>query len=367
MATADRASAVASVQDALSNAMESMLAEYRRTSTDPRAAEAFAQRIRAQQAAFYDRLERAIEAPSIAPRSAPYAADSDEALILTLQQHGPTSRAAANALTGRYYREINRYALYRTGYDDALADDVTQDTFVRMLERIDQFKVGEYPFIAWLKGIAKFLAIDLQRRKSRAVSLTTGDDDAEFDIESQAEGQDTTVERTDLTNRILAVAERLLDETEKRILALHYGSDRSTQEIADELGMAQGTVKRKLKEARDEIKNSRSVQEMMGRESNPPDEEAFDALMREAFGGHAHREHNPPDDYGPLSPEVALQVGLAELRTAYPHPLDQGYAAGCLKHLVTGSPAPRTFAIEPGRKIAIEDTARRIAARVYGG
>jgi RNA polymerase sigma-70 factor (ECF subfamily) len=370
MANADRSSAVAAVQDALSSAMESMLAEYRRTSTDPRAAEAFAQRIRAQQAAFYDRLEQVVEsapATPVQPRSGPYATESDEALILTLQQHGPTSRAAANALTGRYYREINRYALYRTGYDDALADDVTQETFVRMLERIDQFKVGEYPFIAWLKGIAKFLAIDLQRRKSRAVSLTTGDDDAEYDIESQAEGQDTTVERADLTNRILLVAERLLDETEKRILALHYGSDRSTQEIADELGMAQGTVKRKLKEARDEIKNSRSVQEMMGRESNPPDEEAFDRLLREAFGGYAHREHNPPDDYGPLPPEVALQVGLAELRTAYPHPIDQGYAAGCLMHLVTGSPAPRTFAIEPGRKIAIEDTARRIAARVYGG
>lgn len=75
MANADRSSAVASVQDALSSAMESMLAEYRRTSTDPRAAEAFAQRIRAQQAAFYDRLEQVIEsapATPVQPRSGPY-------------------------------------------------------------------------------------------------------------------------------------------------------------------------------------------------------------------------------------------------------------------------------------------------------
>lgn len=373
MATADRASAVAVVQDSLNSAIESLLAEYQRTAKDPRVAAAFAARVREQQEAFYNRLERAIEAPSVAaPRSAPYAAESDEALVLAIQQRGPTSRAAANALTGRYYNEIHRYALYRTGYDEALADDVTQETFVRMLERIDQFKVGERALVGWLKGIAKFLTIDLQRRKSRAVSLTSSDDDdSEIDLESGAEGQDTTTERADLTNRILAVAEILLNETEKRILAMHYGSDLSTQEIADELGMAQGTVKRKLKEARDSIKNSRSVQEMIGRESNPPDEESFDRLLRIAFGGgggYAHREHNPPDDYDSvLSPGVALQVGLAELRNAYPHPLDQGYAEGYFKHLVTGSPAPRTFSIDAGHKMAIERTARSIEARLFGG
>lgn len=372
MATADRASAVAAVQDSLNSAIESLLAEYRRTAKNSRAADDFVRRVREQQEAFYSRLEQAVESGPATPlpqRSGPYAAESDEALITTLQQHGPTSRAAANALIGRYYNEIRRYALYRTGYDEALADDVTQETFAKMLERIDQFKVGEYPFVAWIKGIAKYLAIDLQRRKSRAVSLTSGEDDTEIDLESEAEGQDTTTERADLTARILDVAERLLSETEKRILALHYGDDKSTQEIADELGMAQGTVKRKLKEARDSIKNSRSVQAMIGRESNPPDEEAFDRLLRIAFGGggYAHREHNPPNDDSMVSPEVALQVGLAELRNAYPHPLDQGYAQGYFKHLVTGSPAPRTFSIDAGHKMAIERTARSIEARLFGG
>lgn len=392
MATADARNAVAAVQDALQSAFDTLVADYLRTAKNKAQAREFIERLQAQQEAYYNRIEQAVErASTVQARSTgPLASLSDDALVGILQRKEPNARAAANALVNRYYNEIHRYALYRTGYDEAAADDVTQDTFVRMLESIDDFVVGEYPFIAWLKGKAKFLSLQRIRPLRRAASLTVSTDDGEeqFDIESEEAGPDIVAERADLMERVLAVAQTLLDETEKRILSLHYGEDKSTAEIAEELGIAQGTVKRKLKEARDDIKSDRSVQAMMGREHNPPDEAAFDRLLRQAFhqvsrrernpSNHAaierilnrafgYREHNPPDDTPATfadTPEVALQVGLADLRNAYPHPVDQGYATGYLMHLVKGAPAPRTFALPTSQKMAIESAARSIFARI---
>jgi RNA polymerase sigma-70 factor (ECF subfamily) len=71
--------------------------------------------------------------------------------------------AAFTEIYERHQPAIYRYVFYRVG-DVAVAEDLTAEVFVRLVERIDRFTYRGRPLLAWLYSVARNLVADHHRR-----------------------------------------------------------------------------------------------------------------------------------------------------------------------------------------------------------
>jgi RNA polymerase sigma-70 factor (ECF subfamily) len=115
--------------------------------------------------------------------------------------------------------------------DHASSEDIMQDVYMKMLVKIDHYKVGTN-FANWLLQIAKNQAIDVYRQQKKHVSVSD-------DVIHLAEiSKEETPEEQDLLIRMLD----LLDETEKIIVLLKTVDEKSHQDIAKIVHKPLGTV-----------------------------------------------------------------------------------------------------------------------------
>lgn len=111
------------------------------------------------------------------------------------------------------------------------AKDITQDVYIKMLIKIENYKVGTN-FKNWLLQIAKNHTIDIYRRNQRQVNI---DDDAlNIALESKASSPDKHA-------YILSILEQL-DEEERVIVVLKVVEERTHKDIAKIVGKPLGTV-----------------------------------------------------------------------------------------------------------------------------
>src|SRR5437016_295778 len=91
-----------------------------------------------------------------------------DADVVALAQQGRD--AAYRELIRRYERPVFSLVL-RMVRDRELAEDLTQDTFVKVLQNIDRYR-SEFKFSSWLFKIANNVAIDhLRRRQLDTISM----------------------------------------------------------------------------------------------------------------------------------------------------------------------------------------------------
>ncbi|MCE2454625.1 MAG: sigma-70 family RNA polymerase sigma factor [Gemmatimonadetes bacterium] len=166
------------------------------------------------------------------------------------------------------YREIVvRYErplfsmIFRMVRDRGLAEDLTQEAFVRAFKAIDSFKPS-YKFSSWIFKIAHNHTIDhLRRRRLQTVSMHGSPhartaDEAErssFDAVCTGERPDQFVENRELGGQIEAAIATLRDEYRAAIILRHV-EGYSYNEIAEIIGVPLGTVKTYIHRARNELK-----------------------------------------------------------------------------------------------------------------
>src|SRR5689334_20684666 len=80
----------------------------------------------------------------------------------------PGDRDAFTQIIERYHRAVYAVA-FSTSRDRAVADDVTQETFVTAWRRLGELR-DERKLPAWLCGIARNLARDACKRRRRETS-----------------------------------------------------------------------------------------------------------------------------------------------------------------------------------------------------
>jgi RNA polymerase sigma-70 factor, ECF subfamily len=117
------------------------------------------------------------------------------------------------------------------------AEDLTSQTFSRMLERIDGYEDRALPFSAWLFRIARNAAVD-HLRSARRERLDAGGP-APGEVAPSAE--EAALRR--LENRRVAELARRLSEDQRRVVALRFLLGRSNAEAAVALGKTEGAVK----------------------------------------------------------------------------------------------------------------------------
>jgi RNA polymerase sigma-70 factor (ECF subfamily) len=137
------------------------------------------------------------------------------------------------------------------------AQDVTQETFIRMFRALDRYDV-QRPFAAWLMSIATRLSIDaLRRRKVQPVPLTQrGRDDEEYTIDVEDPGlrpEDVTAQ-VEEEQRMRALIDSLPPHY-RIVVLLRHQQDLSYEEISEALHLPLGTVKARIHRARALLKD----------------------------------------------------------------------------------------------------------------
>ena len=154
----------------------------------------------------------------------------------------------------RIYNEAYR-AVYWTAMsllgNEAEAEDVVQDTFVTMLESYDTLQ-DKTKVVPWLKKICANKCLNhLSRTKTDSVEQEFFDD-AEYVPEDFL--PESIVESEERRKIIMDIINRSLSEDIRRTIILFYFDEMSTREIADAMGIPQGTVLWRLNYARKKIK-----------------------------------------------------------------------------------------------------------------
>jgi RNA polymerase sigma-70 factor, ECF subfamily len=135
---------------------------------------------------------------------------------------------------------VYAYVAYRVR-DRSEAEEITGETFVRAVRYRDRYdpRLGEP--IAWLLGIARRCIYDASLQP-RAEST-----EAEPAVGGDLEGE--VVSRVTLASALAA-----LSSSDRDLIALRYGADLSTREIARVLEMRPGSVDVALSRARSRLK-----------------------------------------------------------------------------------------------------------------
>jgi RNA polymerase sigma-70 factor (ECF subfamily) len=168
--------------------------------------------------------------------------------------------AAYRELIRRYERPVFAL-LFRMVRDRELAEDLSQETFIKALNAIESYR-PEFKFSSWIFKIANNAAIDHQRRRELDTLSLDGSPHAEtpeamqataLQIGARQESPLDTVEAKELGSEIEEAIGRLRPEYRSCILLRHV-EGRAYEEIAEILDLPLGTVKTYIHRARNELR-----------------------------------------------------------------------------------------------------------------
>jgi RNA polymerase sigma-70 factor, ECF subfamily len=141
-------------------------------------------------------------------------------------------------LYDRYVDVVHRFLHHRVG-DRATAEDLTSETFVRALRRIDSLSFQGRDVGAWLITIARNLVLDHAKSSRHRLEVSTADmRDAD---EAVAGPEDAVVQR--LTDAVLLAGVRQLSDEQRECIVLRFLRGLSVAETAAAMGKKEGAVK----------------------------------------------------------------------------------------------------------------------------
>jgi RNA polymerase sigma-70 factor, ECF subfamily len=139
------------------------------------------------------------------------------------------------------------YLLHRTGGSPALAEDLTQETFLAAVRELKKGRRPDTP-IPWIYGIARHKLLDHYRRRERAErALSTVD--AEVDGVAVEAGPDSGHER-------FVAALDAVPASQRAALVLHHLDGFSMREVADLLGKSEKAVESLLGRGRESLRRA---------------------------------------------------------------------------------------------------------------
>ncbi len=150
-------------------------------------------------------------------------------------------RDAFQVLFETYKDKVFSIAVYSSGGDRAVADDVTQQIFLKLFTAIRQFR-GDSEFTTWLYRLVVNACLDERRRRRRL--LPWGEAVATMNP-SEKKPQEKQYARLEVTEAVQAAIGELKPKFRLPIL-LKYIEGLSYEEIASVMGCSKGTVASRL-------------------------------------------------------------------------------------------------------------------------
>jgi RNA polymerase sigma-70 factor (ECF subfamily) len=133
-----------------------------------------------------------------------------------------------------YVKQIFRYVYYQLG-DRMTAEDITEDVFIRVLERIRTCAGREATFKAWLYRIARNRVVDHLRSQRKHLSIES---DRTQQISDRRSDPARDIERRELWEVL-----REIPPGQSQVVILKFLAGLENQEIAQILGKSEGAVR----------------------------------------------------------------------------------------------------------------------------
>ena len=143
------------------------------------------------------------------------------------------------------------YVAFLITHDEQLAQDIAQDTFLRIYHRIPQFDENR-PFEPYLIRSVINAALNIARREARHISFD-GDSDEVESLLSQAASVESEVEFSQL-KRALVTAISRLEPRQRAAIIQRYYLGMSEKEMSIALDAPPGTIKWILNTARAKLR-----------------------------------------------------------------------------------------------------------------
>lgn len=139
--------------------------------------------------------------------------------------------------------------------EEDLAQEVLQDAFLKIWEKIDQYQPDKGRLFTWMLNLTRNLAIDKTRskefnksKKTDSINIVVGSNSREPIEESYTDG----IGVKNLLNE--------LNQDQQFIVEQLYFKGYTQQEVADEFGIPLGTVKTRLRQAMVLLRKTLGVQ-----------------------------------------------------------------------------------------------------------
>ena len=168
----------------------------------------------------------------------------DYILIRRIQNGDPE---AFETLVRKHYQNIYQFCVRRCNGDTALAADLTQDTFLKLIEHIQQYRLTG-KFINFLLTIAVNTCNNHFKKKSPDIV----DMDTLSAVPSNLNISEEVLRQEDA--KIIQQAIDRLPDMQKEVVILRFYHDRKLKEIAAITGVNLPTAKSRLKQGLDKLK-----------------------------------------------------------------------------------------------------------------
>ena len=187
---------------------------------------------------------------------------SDEELVDRARRD---DHRAIEQLIGRYQQKVYRLAFQMCSADEEEAKDRVQEAFLRAFRNINKFR-GKSSFYTWLYRIVVNTCIDAQRRRKRWRQTflpwrfdKTEETKSNASLEDYPDREENSNPLSRLTRQQLEIdvkkALTSLSEKQRTAFQLKVFQEMSIPEIAEIMGLAEGTVKTHLFRATQFIRN----------------------------------------------------------------------------------------------------------------
>lgn len=161
----------------------------------------------------------------------------DENYLIISSQKG--EKEALQSLISLYYPYVSKFLLKLCG-DEVLSQDLTQDTFLKLIRRIDQFDIhGKASFSTYVMTIARNCYIDNWRRNRQTV----------LSLEEQTIVSDADLQEEVLNGLQAEEVMKILDclpPEQAAAIKLKYLEQQTLQEIARQFKCEPKTVKSRI-------------------------------------------------------------------------------------------------------------------------
>ena len=168
---------------------------------------------------------------------------------------------ALEVLISRHQQRVFSYILVRI-QDEDLANDIFQDTFVKVINTLRKGKYNEEgKFLNWTMRIAHNLVIDHFRREKRMPTMSPTDD---FNIFNVLRDGSLNVESSLIKDQIESDLHKLIEqlpEEQKEVLKLRHFSGLSFKDIAEQTDVSINTALGRMRYA---LINLRKLMEKSG-------------------------------------------------------------------------------------------------------
>jgi RNA polymerase sigma-70 factor (ECF subfamily) len=128
--------------------------------------------------------------------------------------------------------------------DETVAMDIAQDTFLKLLSHLGQFR-SDSRFDTWLYRLVVNSCLDYQRRKRKTIPVLDGILDAVHAVHDTVLHQLLRQERRDAVQDVVAK----LPPDHRIVVILRYMEELSYEQIAEVLGCSIGTISSRLNRA----------------------------------------------------------------------------------------------------------------------